>query len=619
MPATDDIRLDHRVLAGYGLPDIPYPPIGAHIDGDELPLAQMLRALQARSREGDAPWQSLEPAMDRLAALLTPEETAAAIVVTGQTWWLEIGPVNLTSPLVTIQRGGAVVAAIAAREDGRLRVAVFRPLDAKSAHVLIGLAQTPHPEHGVCLREHNWAYALDCASGSRHHYADSRSEAYLSIWEHGLGIDGHGAPVPEWHRQIGAVCRPAPRIATELRVYDEGIGTSAGPSTENAQEAPSTTAPAPPRWRPKRQQQRTVRGRFLGCVLGGAVGDALGAPLEFLTRAEIQTHFGPRGIVTYVPAYGGLGRITDDTQMTLFTAEGLLRGWVRGASKGITWYPGVTAGAYRRWLQTQGETPNSAAHRERDTSGWLIQQPQLHHRRAPGNTCLAALRAMTAARPARNRSKGCGGVMRVAPVGLFGWRLGAATSLEKVFNLGTDLAALTHGHPTGSLSGGTLAVMILALTDGAALPEALAAAKALLRSAPNHAETLQAIEQAEALADAGTPPGEAIPKLGQGWVADEALAIAIYCALVGRSFRHGVLLAVNHDGDSDSTGAIAGNLLGTLHGVKGIPAAWLEPLELRSVITELAEDLYDFADWTIGEYSPDSALSERIWRKYPGF
>lgn len=115
--------------------------------------------------------------------------------------------------------------------------------------------------------------------------------------------------------------------------------------------------PAPPAWRSKRQQKRTVQGRFLGCLLGGAVGDALGAPVEFMKRTEILRRFGPKGITQYAPAYGGLGTITDDTQMTLFTAEGLIRGWVRGCFKGITTYSGVTSHAYLRWLQTQGERP----------------------------------------------------------------------------------------------------------------------------------------------------------------------------------------------------------------------------------------------------------------------
>ena len=373
-------------------------------------------------------------------------------------------------------------------------------------------------------------------------------------------------------------------------------------------------------WTPKRQQKRTAHNRFLGCLLGGAVGDALGAPVEFMSRSDILRQFGARGVTNYAPAYGGLGMITDDTQMALFTAEGLIRAWVRGVLKGISSYAGVTAHAYLRWLQTQGERCVEDLCYGNDEPGWLFQQPALHNRRAPGNTCLAALREMTQlGKPASNKSKGCGGVMRVAPAGLFAWHMHRKIAAPTAFELGTELAAITHGHPTGSLTGGVLAVLVLALTDGASLLEALATAKILLQHEMDHQETLLALEHAEQLATSGLPHHEAIARLGQGWIAEEALAISVYCALVARNFKHGVLLAVNHDGDSDSTGAITGNLLGAMHGIKAIPARWLEQLELREVITEIATDLHEFEDWGLYTYSTDDAVLERIWAKYPGF
>ncbi|EPC00376.1 hypothetical protein L861_13970 [Litchfieldella anticariensis FP35 = DSM 16096] len=363
----------------------------------------------------------------------------------------------------------------------------------------------------------------------------------------------------------------------------------------------------------------TLNERFTGCLLGGAVGDALGAPVEFLSREEILARFGPQGIHEYAPAYGGLGRITDDTQMTLFTAEGLLRSWVRGELKGITHYPSIICHAYLRWLLTQGE--QSAAEMQgimadsiEQTPGWLFRHPELHHRRAPGNTCLSALR--TQARfgdMAENHSKGCGGVMRVAPIGLFGAMTGHKTA---VFELGCEAAALTHGHPTGQHAAGALAVMIQVLAGGRPMRQALEVAKALLEVTEGAHETRHAIEQAESLAANDTPPHEAITALGQGWVAEEALAISIYSALVAKDFRHGVMLAVNHDGDSDSTGAITGNLLGVMHGVKTIPQEWLEPLELRGVITEIAEDLVNFHRWDIDDDGEDQ---DWVWEKYPGY
>jgi ADP-ribosylglycohydrolase len=363
----------------------------------------------------------------------------------------------------------------------------------------------------------------------------------------------------------------------------------------------------------------STRECFRGCLLGGAVGDALGAPVEFMRHAEILRRFGPQGITDYAPAYGGLGTITDDTQMTLFTAEGLLRAWVRGRFKGITTCRGVTAHAYLRWLRTQSEQPVCDVETSEHNAGWLFRQPELQHRRAPGNTCLSVLRRMQSfGDRARNDSKGCGGVMRVAPVGLF-LRGGRHTETrERAFELGCELASLTHGHPTGYLAAGVLAVIVLMLADGASLANALATSRTILIRQPDHEETLQAIEQAEGLAASGTPRQSAITNLGEGWVAEEALAISIYCALVAENFRDGVILAVNHDGDSDSTGSIAGNLLGTMHGIAAIPAEWLEQLELREVIQELADDLHDYPQWDVGEYSGDRELNERTWRKYPG-
>jgi ADP-ribosylglycohydrolase len=362
-----------------------------------------------------------------------------------------------------------------------------------------------------------------------------------------------------------------------------------------------------------------TRQRFLGCLLGGAVGDALGAPVEFLSRAQILERFGPEGVTDYAPAYGGVGRITDDTQMTLFTAEGLLRGWVRGCFRGITSLSGVTAHAYLRWLQTQNESSTLAV-RLGNEPGWLIGQRELHARRAPGNTCLSALRAMPSlGAPAHNDSKGCGGVMRVAPVGLFAWHFRQREPIEAVFALGAELAALTHGHPTGSLTAGVLAVMVMQLVDGASLAQSIEAGTACLRQHPGHEETLHVLQRAVTLAASDVPRADAIAQLGQGWVAEEALAIAVYCALVACDFADGVRLAVSHDGDSDSTGAIAGHLLGAQLGVEAIPAAWLAPLELREVIEELAQDLFEFPQWQIGEYAPDVALGERIWKKYPGY
>jgi ADP-ribosylglycohydrolase len=331
---------------------------------------------------------------------------------------------------------------------------------------------------------------------------------------------------------------------------------------------------------------------FRGCLLGGAVGDALGAPVEFLSLHEIRRQYGPNGIADYDVAYGRRGAITDDTQMTLFTAEGLLRTLTQGPSpEGASRLRAIHQ-AYLRWLHTQGESSRHPdfAHA---LAGSLFAIDTLHSRRAPGVTCLSALRGARAGtrRAPLNDSKGCGGVMRIAPVGL------AAADMQQAFTLGCEVAALTHGHPSGYHAAGLFAAILCLLRDGAALPDSITRALALMDASGTGTpeECTQAVRRAVALwrDPAATPSPETIEQLGGGWVAEEAVAIALYCSLhAGNDFARGVLLAVNHSGDSDSTGALTGNLLGLLLGADAIPARWLHELELADVIDAIGRDLH---------------------------
>lgn len=357
-----------------------------------------------------------------------------------------------------------------------------------------------------------------------------------------------------------------------------------------------------------------LRDRVRGCLLGGALGDALGAPVEFLSLGEIRRRYGENGIGEFDTAYGRRGAITDDTQMTLFTAEGLLRAHNRYLGKGIASIPDCVWHAYLRWLLTQGET-SAAVERFRSgeqawPDGWLVTVDALHDRRAPGNTCLSALRGRESGSLERppNGSKGCGAVMRAAPVGLM--------ALNAPFQAGAEIGVLTHGHPSGYLTAGYLAELIAGLVGRESLESATARARRELETWEGAGETLAALDAAEGLARTGAPTAEKVASLGEGWVAEEALAIAVYCAGIADDFRHGVTLAVNHGGDSDSTGAITGNILGALLGEQALPVAWLEQLELREEITRIADDIvahhgeYEAAGWDVE--IPD-------WDRYPGW
>ena len=336
---------------------------------------------------------------------------------------------------------------------------------------------------------------------------------------------------------------------------------------------------------------------YTGCLLGGAVGDALGAPVEFDSYAEIQRKYGE--VKGYILSPGELASITDDTQMTLFTAEGLLRAFCRGNQRGIEpMFDRIVYHAYLRWLATQGERSPDPYFSQQNFDGRLITVKELHARRGPGNTCLSALKSgkMGTTGEPINNSKGCGGVMRSAPVGLI-------MPANIVFDTACNLAAITHGHPSGYLSAGVFAEIISRIISGFSLSEAINKSLETLKTKPHHAECLAAIYHALALAASEPPSAQTVERMGGGWVGEEALAISLYCSLTAENdFAKGVLLAVNHSGDSDSTGAITGNILGASLGKDAIPAPWLKQLELRPLIEEIALDLLqryeDTDDWS---------------------
>lgn len=376
----------------------------------------------------------------------------------------------------------------------------------------------------------------------------------------------------------------------------------------------------------------TYGSRVRGCVLGGAIGDALGAPIEFSSLAGIREEYGPAGITGLVPdGQGRVGLITDDTQMTLFTLEGLLRADVRFAQRGVCHVPSVLRSAYLRWLDTQQYAAPPAREPERFfRTGGLREQRWLYARRAPGNACLSGLHAQLGGQadggtggevrlgepgPVNPGSKGCGTVMRSAPFGLAG---GAP---RQVFETAAECARITHGHPTGYLAAGAFAVLIHFLVRGATIRAAVTDAMEILADYPAHEETTEALRAAVALADRGDPTAEKVESLGEAWIAEEALAIAVYCALVEHGeapadrdpSRRALLLAVNHSGDSDSTGAICGNILGARYGDLALPGEWLVHLEGRAAMTELADD---FArQMTDGR---SASRSEGWLARYPG-
>ena len=344
-----------------------------------------------------------------------------------------------------------------------------------------------------------------------------------------------------------------------------------------------------------------------GSMIGGAIGDALGYAVEFSSEREIFGTYGPDGITEYALS-GGKALISDDTQMSLFTANGILVGETRFRMRGIGGMPsGYVPNAYQDWMKTQYSDIKTVNKYERYTKeggfSWLLDVPELYAKRAPGNTCLSALNkraqmesTMDFIHSPINNSKGCGGVMRIAPLAL---KYKYFVDHENLDKEAAQLAAITHSHPLGYMPASVICHIISRILEvypkmslKEIVLEARDAAEKLFAGDPNLPILTDIIDKAVCLSENDKSDLENIHLLGEGWVAEETMAIAIYCALKYQNdFSKAVIVSVNHKGDSDSTGAVTGNILGALVGYDAIDEKWKRNLELHDVILEVADDL----------------------------
>lgn len=319
--------------------------------------------------------------------------------------------------------------------------------------------------------------------------------------------------------------------------------------------------------------------KIRGCFIGGAIGDALGYPIEFNRNIKEKQHIN----------FDGKGIISDDTQMTLFTANALLWRETRAKLRGIAISPtDAIYLAYQDWLATQIDSNDKKI-------SWIKEIDELNVQRAPGNTCLSALlsgKKGTIEAPL-NRSKGCGGIMRVAPIGLY------FKNPKEAGKFAAEASAITHGHPLGIIPSYVFAALINVIINSDmkienALDEAMKLYDEMFdiydKSIKKYFVDL--VNKAIDLSYRNLSDVDAIKQLGEGWVAEEAFAIAIYaCLKYSNSFEEAIICAVNHDGDSDSTGAITGNMIGAYLGYSEIPSHFIDELELKEIIVELADDL----------------------------
>ena len=411
--------------------------------------------------------------------------------------------------------------------------------------------------------------------------------------------------------------------------------TSSGaisPGTEDIEQAGSARGSADNRTKGDSLKER-IRDRIRGSLMAGAAGDALGYTVEFISRGSILSRYGAKGITEFELSHEGKALVSDDTQMTLFTANGMLMGLTSGAMQGVEGKPeDYVDGAYLDWYYTQTGRKKMDSRRT-----WLRDLPELAHNRAPGTTCMSACESLFQGEKVSNNSKGCGGIMRAAPMALLMagyWSRGKAFyDVVSMDEAGAKIAAVTHKHPLAFLPAAMLTHFIYRLirmdeheinTRIADIAwETVGALVNIYKGEYGGDKNYLAYltKKAVTLATDNDSDAENIRRLGEGWTGEEAWAIALYCAVRHvDSVEEAIIAAVNHDGDSDSTGSICGNIMGTIYGYEAIKRQRLfcpegkeleQTLELSNIILALADDLY--TSCIISEHDPIETPEKRQW------
>ncbi|MEV4705562.1 ADP-ribosylglycohydrolase family protein [Actinoplanes sp. NPDC049316] len=319
-----------------------------------------------------------------------------------------------------------------------------------------------------------------------------------------------------------------------------------------------------------------------GSLFGLAYGDSLGKPTEFQDYATIIERYGVRGPreLTGDPAL-----VTDDTQMMLAVGEALVAA------------PALTPGDYEPVLR----------------QAFLDWAASPDNNRAPGMTCLRACAELAGGKPWQDasqiHSKGYGANMRVTPLGL-------APGLTEDQRAGAAQlqAGLTHGHPTGLAASELTALAVRWLADGLDPQDLLPALRARCvgqgyredwlgdlwrRSgaespaafiAVGWAETDAALARVDVALRRGDTGGDPCLVTGEGWIAEEALATALYCYLISPDDPVAVLgRGAASSGDSDSIACLAGAFAGAALGLAAWPAGWDRRIEYADRLRALGD------------------------------
>jgi ADP-ribosylglycohydrolase len=289
-----------------------------------------------------------------------------------------------------------------------------------------------------------------------------------------------------------------------------------------------------------------------------AIGDALGYPTEFMTLSRIKSDFGPAGIKDFTksPAL-----FTDDTQMSIAVAEAL----IEAGEKDIESIMHAVKEEFVKWSHSP-DTP----------------------KKAPGRTCLSGVANMEKGMHWRQsgiaRSKGCGSAMRAAPIGYL-----YRHDPEKLREVAHATGVCARGNPTADAACIGAAYLVKLALDGIQPNEMISLL--LLFTEGISKEFDEGIFKIKECLD-WEDEEKALATLGEGWVGEEAVALALYCFLKHPDdYKKVVIRGANTNGDSDSIACIGGSISGAYLGIGAIPDQWVKEIEKSGYLNDLATRL----------------------------
>ena len=328
---------------------------------------------------------------------------------------------------------------------------------------------------------------------------------------------------------------------------------------------------------------------YRGCLLGLAVGDAMGLPVDDMTWEQIQENYGPHGLLGY-DLRSDYAEITSYTQVAAFICNALLLSVSRGKGDKILDFVKL---AQKEWTRSQQFA--------RDPEGsfcWVAKLPAFRRRHCRDARMLDTLRLSAMGFPEKglNKYSTPGSLTSAVAVGMF-YNPKRMTP-PQIGELSAQIVSLTHGDPTAFLSAAVLGYAITGILMEPQLPletqflSAISAMEHQFRgNYPEAAQVAATLKAAVRRAEGAEPMSLVMEQL-QCYNAMSCLAGAIYASLANANdFDTAMITAVNHSGYSSAVGAITGSILGAKMGYSALPDFYVESLEPVKALCQLADDM----------------------------